>query len=97
MRIALAALAVLSLAAPAMAQNAGQVARAVSGSSCPGCNLFQADFNGLERSGLDFSRARLRQADLSLTVLNRARFSNADLRDAWSGPGCAARTSRARP
>ena len=64
-----------------MAQNAGQVARAVSGSSCPGCNLFQADFNGLERSGLDFSRARLRQADLSLTVLNRARFSNADLRD----------------
>ena len=81
MRIALAALAALSLAAPAMAQNAGQVARAVSGSSCPGCNLFQADFNGLERSGLDFSRARLRQADLSLTVMNRARFSNADLRD----------------
>lgn len=81
MRIVLAALAVLSLAAPAMAQNAGQVSRAVSGASCPGCNLFQADFNGLERSGLDFSRARLRQADLSLTIMNRARFSNADLRD----------------
>ncbi|MFN3537021.1 MAG: pentapeptide repeat-containing protein [Brevundimonas sp.] len=81
MRTVLAALAVLALATPAMAQNAGQVARAVSGSSCPGCNLFQADFNGLERAGLDFSRARLRQADLSLAVLNRASFAGADLRD----------------
>ncbi|MFN4297405.1 MAG: pentapeptide repeat-containing protein [Brevundimonas sp.] len=81
MRTILIALAIVGLASPVMAQNAGQVARAVSGSSCPGCNLFQANFNGLERSGLNFSRARLRQADLSLTVLNRANFANADLRD----------------
>lgn len=66
---------------PALAQNAGQVARAVSGASCPGCNLFQADFRGLERSGLNFTGARLRQANLSLAVMNRARFANADMRD----------------
>lgn len=81
MRTVIAALAALALASPAMAQNAGQIARAVGGSSCPGCNLFQAEFNGLQATGLDFSGARLRQADLSLTVLNRARFNRADLRD----------------
>lgn len=81
MRTILAALAVFALAAPAVAQNAGQVARAVGGSSCPGCNLFQAEFNGLQATGLDFTGARLRQADLSLTVLNRTRFNRADMRD----------------
>jgi uncharacterized protein YjbI with pentapeptide repeats len=81
MRTILAALAVFALAAPAVAQNAGQVARAVGGSSCPGCNLFQAEFNGLQATGLDFTGARLRQADLSLTVLNRSRFNRADMRD----------------
>ena len=81
MRTVIAALAVLALASPALAQNAGQVARAVRGISCPGCNLFQAEFNGLQATGLDFSGARLRQADLSLTVLNRTRFNRADMRD----------------
>lgn len=81
MRTVIAALAVLALASPALAQNASQIARAAGGSSCPGCNLFQAEFNGLQATGLDFSGARLRQADLSLTVLNRARFNRADLRD----------------
>ena len=81
MRTVIAALAVLALASPAVAQNAGQIARAVGGASCPGCNLFQAEFNGLQATGLDFSGARLRQADLSLTVLNRTRFNRADMRD----------------
>ena len=81
MRTVIAALAVLAFAAPAMAQNSGQIARAVGGSSCPGCNLFQAEFNGLQATGLDFSGARLRQADLSLTVLNRTRFNRSDMRD----------------
>ena len=81
MRTVIAALAVLALASPALAQNAGQIARAVGGVSCPGCNLFQAEFNGLQATGLDFSGARLRQADLSLTVLNRTRFNRADMRD----------------
>lgn len=81
MRTVAVAVAALLAATPALAQNAGQIARAVGGSSCPGCNLFQANFNGLQASGRDFSGARLRQADLSLTILNRARFDRADLRD----------------
>lgn len=71
----------LAAAAPAAAQNAGQIARVQGGASCPGCNLFQADLGGLEARGLNFSGARLRQANLSLSVLNRASFANADLRD----------------
>lgn len=84
MKPVLAALAVLSLAAvalPASAQNAGQIARVRGGASCPGCNLFQGDFSGMEARGLNLTGARLRQADLSLAVMNRTRFANADLRD----------------
>lgn len=83
MKPALAAVALLSLAiaAPALAQNAGQIARVRGGASCPGCNLFQGDFSGMERRGLNLASARLRQANLSLSVMNRTRFSNADLRD----------------
>ncbi|MGZ9113390.1 MAG: pentapeptide repeat-containing protein [Brevundimonas sp.] len=68
-------------ALPVSAQNASQIARVRGGASCPGCNLFQGDFGGLEARGLNLSGARLRQADLSLTVLNRTRFANADMRD----------------
>lgn len=77
----IAALAAVSLAAPAMAQNAGQIARVRGGASCSGCNLFQGDFGGLEARGLNLSGSRLRQADLSLSVMNRTNFSRADLRD----------------
>ena len=35
----------------------------------------------MEARGLNLSGARLRQADLNLATMNRARFSNADLRD----------------
>lgn len=75
------ALAAISIAAPAAAQNAGQISRVRGGASCPGCNLFQADLSGLKARGLNLSRSRLRQADLSLTVMNRTRFDGADLRD----------------
>ncbi len=68
-------------ALPAAAQNAGQIARVRGGASCPGCNLFQGDFSGVEARGLNLSGARMRQADMSLAVMNRARFTNADLRD----------------
>ncbi|HZV85492.1 MAG TPA: pentapeptide repeat-containing protein [Brevundimonas sp.] len=68
-------------ASPSLAQNASQIGRVRGGASCPGCNLFQGDFSGLEARGLNLTGARLRQADLSLAVLNRARFANADLRD----------------
>ena len=74
-------LAAAAAALPATAQNAGQIARVRGGASCAGCNLFQGDFSGLEARGLNLSGARLRQANLSLSVMNRTRFSNADLRD----------------
>ncbi len=80
-RMILAATALALLAAPASAQNAGQIARVRAGASCSGCNLFQGDFSGLEARGLNLSGSRLRQADLSLSVMNRTRFSSADLRD----------------
>ncbi len=75
--IALAATA----ASPVLAQNAGQIARVRGGASCSGCNLFQGNFSGLEASGLNLNGARLRQSDLSLAVMNRTRFTNADMRD----------------
>ncbi len=75
------ALAVAATALPAAAQNAGQIARVRGGASCAGCNLFQANLSRLEARGLNLRGARLRQADLSLSVMNRTRFSNADLRD----------------
>lgn len=73
--------AVLASALPASAQNAGQIARVRGGASCPGCNLFQGDFGGLEARGLNLSGSRLRQSDLSLSVMNRTRFTGADMRD----------------
>ena len=80
-RLILAATVLALVALPAMAQNAGQIARVRGGASCSGCNLFQGDFSGLEAPGLNLSGSRLRQADLSLSVMNRTRFSSADLRD----------------
>ena len=73
--------AAVAAALPAVAQNAGPIARVRGGASCAGCNLFQGDFSGLQARGLNLRGARLRQADLSLSVMNRTRFSNADLRD----------------
>lgn len=77
----LSLVAVLALALPASAQNAGQIAAARKGANCPSCNLFQADFSGLEIKGRNYAGARLRQADLSVSVMNRANFRGADLRN----------------
>lgn len=79
--LALALSSVLTTALPASAQNAGQISRVRSGQSCPGCNLFQGDFSGMEVRGLNLGSARLRQSDLSLAVMNRTNFSRGDLRD----------------
>lgn len=73
--------ALTASAVPAAGQSASQIARVRGGSSCAGCNLFQAGLSGLEARGLNLSGARLRQADLSLSVMNRTRFANADMRD----------------
>lgn len=80
--LALALAALLAAAGlPAVAQNASQIASAAAGANCPRCNLFQANFGGAELKGRNFSGARLRQADLSLSVMNRTSFAGADLRD----------------
>jgi len=79
--LTIAAAVILSPALPAAAQNAGQIARAAGGASCPGCNLFQADLAGAVLKGRNFARARLRQADMSLGIFNGSRFSGADMRD----------------
>lgn len=77
-----AALTVLGAGAPALAQNADQIARVRAGADCKGCNLFQADFSGgLEIKGRDLSGARLRQANLSLSIFTRSRFRETDLRN----------------
>jgi uncharacterized protein YjbI with pentapeptide repeats len=80
-RILLAA-AVAALATSSVhAQNAAQITRAAGGASCPGCNLFQADFGNKELKARNFAGARLRQADLSASVMNRTSFARADMRD----------------
>jgi len=76
-----AALLVLAGAAPALAQNAGQIASVKRGANCPRCNLFQADLSGAVLKSKNLSGARLRQADLSLAEMNRTSFAGGDLRD----------------
>jgi uncharacterized protein YjbI with pentapeptide repeats len=77
----LASAAVATYALPALAQNAAQIGHARAGASCPGCNLFQADFGGARLEGRNFAGARLRQADLSASVMNHTNFAHGDLRD----------------
>ncbi len=77
----LALAALLSLSAPAGAQNAGQIAHVKAGAACPRCNLFQADFGAMDLKGRNLAGARLRQADLSAAVAGHARFAGGDLRD----------------
>lgn len=75
------AAALALMAAPAIAQNVSQISSTKGGGSCPGCNLFQADFTNLEMRGRNFKGARLRQSNLSLATMNGSNFSGADLRD----------------
>ncbi|MEY3292434.1 MAG: hypothetical protein RJB12_205, partial [Pseudomonadota bacterium] len=53
MKLILTVAALAAIALPAVAQNAGQIARVRGGSSCAGCNLFQGTFSGLEARGLN--------------------------------------------
>ena len=68
-------------AVPALAQNAGQISHARGGASCPGCNLFQADFASQVLQGRNFARSRLRQADFTAAEMDHTSFAGADLRD----------------
>jgi uncharacterized protein YjbI with pentapeptide repeats len=78
-RLAIALILTTAFAAPAFAQNAGQIAAVKSGKSCAGCNLFQADFDYEDISGKNLSGARIRQSDMSLSTADRTNFSRADL------------------
>jgi uncharacterized protein YjbI with pentapeptide repeats len=93
----LVATALLALALPAAAQNAGQIANVRAGANCPRCNLFQADLSGLTLRGKNLAGARLRQADLSLAVMNRANFAGGDLRDVNFYGGCSAGPASPEP
>jgi uncharacterized protein YjbI with pentapeptide repeats len=75
------AIIVALAAAPAAAQNVDQIAHVKAGAACPRCNLFQADFGSLNLKGRNLAGARLRQADLSVSVAGHARFAGGDLRD----------------
>jgi uncharacterized protein YjbI with pentapeptide repeats len=66
---------------PALAQNAGQVARAQGGDNCPRCNLFQADLSNKSLKNRNYAGARLRQSDFSLSVFSHGNFAGSDLRD----------------
>ena len=81
MKTAAIVVALSLAAAPALAQNAAQVARAQGGADCPHCNLFQANLGNKELKGRNYAGARLRQSDLSLSVFNHSTFAGADLRD----------------
>jgi Pentapeptide repeats (8 copies) len=78
-RLAIALILTTAVAAPAFAQNAGQIASVKAGKSCAGCNLFQADFDYEDISGKNLAGARIRQSDMSLSTADRTNFSRADL------------------
>lgn len=66
-------------ASPAVAQNAGEIAKVRDGQSCAGCNLFQAELSYKDASKIDLSGARLRQSNLALTTYDDANLSNTNL------------------
>ena len=79
MKSALLLLAALALATPALAQNAAQIAHAKAGSSCPGCNLFQADFASADLTHSSFVGAFLQGANFSGAKLVGTNFSGAEM------------------
>lgn len=91
-RALVATAAVMAFAAPALAQNAGQIARVEGGASCPGCDLLQIDLSYQMVTNRDFSGARLMQGGFTAGIYDGVRFSNANLRFL---EGSASRFSRA--
>ena len=71
--------AVLLIALPSEAQSVAEISKVKSGQSCPGCNLFQADFSYQGIRNVDLSGARLRQASMSLSTMNGVNFKGANL------------------
>ena len=71
--------AFILISQPSEAQSAAEIAKAKSGQSCQGCNLFQADFSYQGIRDVDLSGSRLRQSNLSLSTMNGVDFSGANL------------------
>ena len=63
----------------AVAQSAEDIAKAKSGLSCEGCNLFQADLSYFQIQGVSFSGARLRQSDMTVATMDAVNFDGANL------------------
>jgi len=81
MKLPVLVAALFLAASPVLAQNAAQVAKAEGGASCPRCNLFQANLSNKVLKGKNYAGARLRQADLSISLMDHTSFAHADLRD----------------
>lgn len=88
--IAVAAIGAMSLTAfaqtpdPSPVQNdatrKATAARLVMGEkACANCDLFQVDLSYQELEGRNFSGARLRQANLSLSTVDKSRFNGANM------------------
>ena len=76
----LAGVATMLAPLAAHAQDASQIQSVIDGKkSCIGCNLFQASFGLADLTGRDFENARLRQADLSISTLDKANLKGANL------------------
>lgn len=80
---ALTGIAIVTLTAGfgsgAAAQDASEVAKAQTGQSCAGCNLFQADLSYVEAKNISFKGARLRQSKMVVSSLDGVDFSGSNL------------------
>jgi uncharacterized protein YjbI with pentapeptide repeats len=84
--IAVAAIGAMGLTAFAQTPELNEAARKASAesivkgkSACERCDLFQVDLSYQELPGLDLSGSRLRQADLSLSTFDKAKFTGANM------------------
>lgn len=84
--IALAVIFAMGLSARAQTPERNAAAREataqrlISGEkACSGCDVFQTDLSYQELTDRDLSGARVRQADLSLSTFDRAKFTGADM------------------
>lgn len=84
--IAVAAIGAMGLTAFAQTPEQNAISRQATAQrliegekTCVGCDLFQVDLSYQELTARDLSGARIRQADLSLSTFDRAKFTGADM------------------
>ncbi|MEO0465091.1 MAG: pentapeptide repeat-containing protein [Pseudomonadota bacterium] len=69
----------LLASAPALAQDASEIARVKGGEPCEGCNLFQADMSFSVLKNTKVANSRLRQSNMSLAIMDGSDFRNTNL------------------